>query len=346
MLHLFRVRPSLILALIAPALVFVAGGCDQRVVAMQGTGGSQAGGAGAGGSAMSGSGGGPGGVGGGGLGGVGGGGPGGGGGGGLGGVGGGSSAGANGGGGASAAGHGGGGAGGRTDQGECTPAAACPKVCAPNGPVCFQATNGTTEVPPSSSLTVVSASLRTWSTTDVTSARCLSNSHRPVAQTNRVLIQLTDGSGGMWDLSLPPDLVSPDRYLVGTALTVKRVSRENSLISTDQRLIVSVGGAVDLFFLDGGVVFLPTDVPEVGLSFDRGDETCSYAPNGTGCVVAAQSKVSDGVTTLTDPCPESLGGFAVKSNFIVAPKCAPGQSCDNPNWISASGVRLRSPALP
>jgi hypothetical protein len=56
--------------------------------------------------------------------------------------------------------------------------------------------------------------------------------------------------------------------------------------------------------------------------------------------MAAESKVIYGATTLTDPCPGSLGGFSVKSNFVPAAECSPGQSCDNPNMISASGVRL------
>lgn len=331
-MRLFQVTPFMTLVLVAPAIVFVAGGCDHQAVGMQATGGSQAGGAGPGGSATASGGGNSG--------------ESGGRGGSLPGTGGAGLAGANGGGGSPAGGQGGGGAGGSTDPGECAPASACPNICAPNGPVCFQATNATTEEPPSSSLTVVSASRQVWSTTDVASARCLTYSHKPAAQTERVLIKLTDSAGGSWDLSLPPDLVSPDRYPVGTALTVQRLIRQNSLISMDQRLIVSVGGVVDLFFLDGGVVFLPVNVPEVGISFDRGAQTCSYAPNGIGCVVAAQSTVSDGLTTLTDPCPGSLAGFSVKSNFLLPPKCPPSQSCDNPNLISASGVRLGGPAVP
>lgn len=58
-------------------------------------------------------------------------------------------------------------------------------------------------------------------------------------------------------------------------------------------------------------------VPDSGLSFDRGPQTCPYSvPDGTGCSSAGfATTVTAGAATKTAPCREPIGGFIVSSRF-------------------------------
>lgn len=231
--------------------------------------------------------------------------------------------------------------------GECVRTGPCPQTCAVSIFAWLEVTGSNNQA--SSSLNgvgstmnmqaqVTTVSTGPWSAT----LNYASVSPRP---TERMLLQLRDAHGVSWDLSLPVDLISADRFPVGTPLTVMFQRQPVNILGANWLLTVSDAGGLALFVIDARE---PESIalPQSGLTFSTGAMTCPYAiPGSDGCSSARfATMVSAGDARQAAPCRAPVGGFLVTASYQKDGQAPPScngvrGSCDSASSFQASGVR-------